>query len=97
MNYRETLENAKKHKIDALKLSIAHELDYFIESEELEFNEEQFETACDLIETSYIKCDVVITVWSLTIALIDMVKEIDIDVLEEISENELIHKASYYL
>ena len=97
MTYRETLNKARENKIEAIKLNIANELDYFINCEELELDEEQFETACELVEEAYIESEVLMTVWALVRTLVDKITEEGTEVLNDTWYKDLIQQATYYL
>lgn len=95
MTYRETLRKAEEHKINVIELSVATELDCLVEVEEVELTEEQFETACGIIKNAYLKANEPISIWALTMALLNMLKEDEED-LNEIDCWDLLYKASCY-
>ena len=95
MTYRETLNKAKEHEINVIDLSVATELDCLAEVEEVELTEEQFETACSIIRNAYLKASEPISIWALTMALLNMIKEDEED-LNEIDCWDLLYKADRY-
>lgn len=95
MNFRETLKKAEEHKINVIDLSVATELECLAEVEEVEFTEEQFEIACSIIKNAYLRTNEPISIWALTMALLNMIKEDEED-LNELDCWDLLYKASYY-
>ena len=54
LNFRQTLEEAKKNNIDVLTLEVAYELDGTLE---VEISDEEFEKLCSAITRIYLKSD----------------------------------------
>ena len=92
MNYRETLENAKKHKIDVLMLTVAEEVSCQFNGKEIELTEEQFETACYWVKRAYLKSEG-LTIDSLTRALISLIQDTPLEEFDDIYG--LMQVASY--
>jgi hypothetical protein len=102
VNYKQTLETARKYGVDAIMLTIAEEM----QSVKLDLlnktmSDNEFELCCSLVEDSYLKSDK-ITIPQFARALSDIIeleenenKSIE-EIIKQTSTYELILKACWY-
>ena len=74
MTYRETLNKARENAINPFDLIVAEELENAMDTLEIELNEEQFETACEIIQQAYFKADDNVSIWNLARAYCDLLE-----------------------
>jgi hypothetical protein len=95
LSFRETMEAARQHNINVIKLEVAYELDCLAEARdpEIKLTEQQFEQACYLIERAYLKSEY-LTVNNITQALLNMLEDTPLEEIDDVWD--IIQKASYY-
>lgn len=106
VNYKQTLETAKKYGIDPISLQVANEVECTIV--EFEMSNEEFEMICGFVEQCYLESEYS-SIWSITRALRDLIlkdvfseEEEDkvFDSIENLIQNldvyDLLEVASYY-
>lgn len=102
VNYKQTLETARKYGVDAIMLTIAEEMQNVkLDLLNKTMNDKEFELCCGLVEDSYLKSES-ITISQFARALTDIIeneenenKSIE-EIIKQTSINELIEKACWY-
>ena len=104
MNYKEQLQKANEMGLDIISLQVANEVSCTFY--EIELTDKEFELCCSTIENAYLKSEY-LSVWNITKALRDLIKNQVLDEeekiynsIEELIDNtskcNLIEKASWY-
>ena len=90
-NYRQSLDKAIEQKINILTLEIANEVNCIFNMEK--FNDNDFEIACSLVETAYLKSED-LSINQITRALYKLIWT-DNKQLADITRRALIDEACY--